>query len=380
MNGKLSRKVIAAIRGPEILDDLPDGVYLTDLDRKIVFWSRAAERILGWTAADVVGRNCSDNILVHVDKDGHELCGKEYCPLHRSIVTGEPSAEPLLVYARHRSGARVPVEVSVAPIRNAAGEVVGGIELFRDLGALERDLVRAHHIQESLLVSDLAPDPRVTFGVRYTPSEIVGGDFYRIERLDGTCYAMMVADVMGHGVASALYTMQLRSLWEDWRSLLGTPAEFAGILSRKLRVLAGDAGYFATAVILVADVATGEVRFVSAGHPAPILLVAGDGALQLGQPQPAIGMLDDVNYQEDRCVLEPGASLLLYTDGAIEACDLAGRELGVEGLARLLEAPDCRVAGVPALDRLEERILKYSGALHPADDLTLIAVTRNGGG
>lgn len=44
-------------------------------------WSKSAERITGWTAAEVVGRPCFDNILCHIDKDGHLLCGKEDCPL-----------------------------------------------------------------------------------------------------------------------------------------------------------------------------------------------------------------------------------------------------------------------------------------------------------
>ena len=74
-----------------IVDSLSDGVYVCDLDRRITYWSRAAERITGWAAADVLGRQCFDNVLCHIDKDGHLLCGEEYCPLHRSIVTGTGS-------------------------------------------------------------------------------------------------------------------------------------------------------------------------------------------------------------------------------------------------------------------------------------------------
>ena len=60
---------------------------------KLVFWSRAAERITGWPAQEVVNHRCADNILVHVDKDGHQLCGEEHCPLHRAMVTAEMSEE-----------------------------------------------------------------------------------------------------------------------------------------------------------------------------------------------------------------------------------------------------------------------------------------------
>ena len=115
-----------------ILDSLGDGVYVTDVDRRIVYWNRAAEQITGWSAQDMVGRHCFDSLLSHVDKDGHELCGKEYCPLHRSIVTGASSGVPL-VFAKRKDGRRTPVQVTVAPIRNAAGEIIGGVEAFRDI-------------------------------------------------------------------------------------------------------------------------------------------------------------------------------------------------------------------------------------------------------
>ena len=72
-----------------ILNSLSDGVYVCDRNRRVVYWSASAERITGWTAKDVVGRACFNNVLCHIDKDGHRLCGEEYCPLHRAMVTGK---------------------------------------------------------------------------------------------------------------------------------------------------------------------------------------------------------------------------------------------------------------------------------------------------
>ena len=56
----------------------------------------------------MVGRRCLDNVLCHVDKDGHRLCGEEFCPLHRSMVTGTPSDVPLIVFAQTKDGRRMP--------------------------------------------------------------------------------------------------------------------------------------------------------------------------------------------------------------------------------------------------------------------------------
>ena len=137
-----------------IVDSLSDGVYVCDLERRITYWSKSAERITGWPPEDVLGRPCFDNILCHIDKDGHQLCGQEYCPLHRSIVTGTGSSGSLLVFAQSKDGRRVPMLVSVAPLRNAAGDVIGGVETFQDASDMVHDLERARAIQQLSLQRD----------------------------------------------------------------------------------------------------------------------------------------------------------------------------------------------------------------------------------
>jgi PAS domain S-box-containing protein len=365
---------LGRLGAPEILNSLADGAYVTDAERNILFWNRAAERITGWGTKDVVGKSCYDNVLVHVDKDGHQLCGKDSCPLHRSITTGQSSTEPLLVFAQCRDGRRVPVEVTVAPILDARGKTVGGIELFRDLTAGVQDMMRAQMIQQHELDCRLPEDGRVKFDIRYVPSEIVGGDFYRVERLDADRYAVMVADVMGHGVAAALYTMQLRSLWEDFRAELASPASFLDIINRRLHALARDAGYFATASFFCFHAGTGELRHVSAGHPPPLLLRR-DGRLErLEEQQPALGMFPDTEYGSFPQRLDPGDSMLLYTDGAVEVANAAEEELGVDGLARLLAGG--ALDGVPSLDCIEAQLLAFSSQIRLPDDLTLLALHR----
>lgn len=372
----LSRNAVRHLRASAILNALPDGAYITDVDRNILFWNAAAERISGWTAAEVAGHSCNDNILVHVDKDGHELCGKEQCPLHRSIVTGQPSKEPLLVYAKHRSGERIPVEVSVSPLRDSRGKVVGGIELFRDLTGSMKDLERAHLIQASAMEAHANPDPRLAVSIRYTPNDVVGGDFYHFEPLQPDLLGVMIADVMGHGVASALYTMQLRSLWEDWRGEAGNPAWFMTHIGRQLHVLAEDAGYFATAICMTVNPATGDINFVRAGHPAPLHVGLDKSIRSVGEPQMALGMTEDAVYDSEHLTLAHGETILLYTDGAIEIVNAQDVELGESGLIDLLARKDVLKDGVPRLDVLEEKLLTFSAGIRLADDLTLIAITR----
>lgn len=367
----------ADLDAPALLDALADGAYVTDRERRILFWNRAAARILGWSPAEVVGRTCFDGLLAHVDKDGHRLCGEEHCPLHRSIVTERSSQTPVLVFAQSRTGERVPVEVSVAPVRNTAGEVVGGIELFRDLTAGTRELWRARRIQQLALECALPADSRVVIGQYDQPHAIVGGDFCRAERYGEDAYCLLLADVMGHGMAAALHTMQLRSLWEDHREALDSPARFLGVLNARLNTLVSDAGYFASAVCFRYNAATGEWQGVRAGHPAPLVIRSGGVVRWPGKSQPALGMFPDTAYEETAGRLERGETLLLYTDGAVEIPDAAGVELGEEGLRGLVADEVAREnGGELSLGRLEEVLLRWCGQMALPDDLAFLSLRR----
>lgn len=112
-----------------VLDNLLDGVYFTDRDRRITYWNHAAEYLTGYSAEEVMGKRCSDNFLVHVDASGCLLCVGD-CPLSETIADGRPHRAE--VYLRHKSGHRVPVEVRVCSIRGGNGEIVGAVEIFND--------------------------------------------------------------------------------------------------------------------------------------------------------------------------------------------------------------------------------------------------------
>jgi PAS domain S-box-containing protein len=372
-NGSL----LDGISEPELLNALADGAYITDLDRKILFWNHAAERITGWRAADVVGKSCFDNLLCHVDKDGRCLCGHDTCPLHRSIITNQPSDEPVLVFARCKSQRRLPVEVSVAPLTNAAGEVIGGIEIFRDRRDSLDDLLRAKSIQEQSLFSHLPGDRRVEFQTVYSARDIVGGDFYRIEQINPNHYALLVADAIGHGVAAALYTMQLRMLWDDHRDKLGTPAFFMRTINSRLHALVQDAGFFCTAAYVLYDATCGHLRCIRAGHPGPVIFRGDRQTEIIGQSQCALGMLPDSHYTEFQAQLAPGDTLLMFTDGATEIFDAGDNQLETAGLIRLAhgvmaDQPDGRFN----LEKLAEKLLAFSNQIHLADDLTLLKLRR----
>ena len=355
-----------------IMDSLGDGVYVTDLNRKIIYWNKAAERITGWTHADIVGRHCFDDILVHVDKDGHQLCGKEHCPLHRSIVTGVGSECPL-VFAQRKDARRIPVQVTVAPIRNAAGEIVGGVESFRDVSSVFRDLEKARSIQSIALQHDLPHDARIHFSTHYIPHDIVGGDYYGIRQLDQDRYGFFLADVMGHGLAAALYTMHLGSLWDRYCSLLTSPSAFAGKIGNELNRIVSGGESFASGVCGLIDVTRQVMCIAGAGNP-PVLLMHANGKIEqmecAGLP---FGLMEDAPYDNTSLKLHPGDRLLLFSDGAIEIHNVEKKMLGVDGLIAILKRQGYPASGIQ-ITAIEEELLKYSNAIRLEDDLTLIEI------
>ena len=124
-----------------ILDNLYDGVYFVDRNRKITYWNKGAERITGFTDAEVIGTHCWDNILQHINDDGINLCETE-CPLAKTIKDGR--AREAEVYLHHKKGHRLPVSVRIAPIRDTKRKIIGGVEVFTDLSAKleERDKIK----------------------------------------------------------------------------------------------------------------------------------------------------------------------------------------------------------------------------------------------
>ncbi|MHC4842988.1 MAG: PP2C family protein-serine/threonine phosphatase [Planctomycetota bacterium] len=366
-------KELSNISVESVIDSLSDGVYVCDFERKITYWSRSAERITGWLAKDVVGKHCFDDVLCHIDKDGHRLCGEEYCPLHRAMVTGKVSEQSLLVYALGSSGRRIPMQVTVAPIRNNDGAIIGGVETFRDASAMVHDLERAQTIQKMAMVKDVPEDIPIGFTTHYVSRDIVGGDYYAIKKISDGLYGVMLADVMGHGVSAALYTMHLSSLWDRYYSLLENPVEFVGSLNKELFGVVKGEGSFATAICGIVDLNKRVFRFTSAGGP-EVLIMHADGRHECMEvPGMPLALMEDGNYEESVAKVDQGDAILLFSDGAVEIKNVEGKMLEVKGFVDVLGK-----IGYPKkpirMDALEEELLKYSNEIRLKDDLTLIEI------
>ena len=123
----------------KLLDQLDTGIYIVDMERRILYWNGGAERITGYLAHEVTGQFCHGDLLMHCDEEGNVLCGT-LCPLKGVLCDGHP--RECAVFLRHRHGHRVPVRVRSSPIRDSGGLVIGAVEVFDQTSAPARHAIR----------------------------------------------------------------------------------------------------------------------------------------------------------------------------------------------------------------------------------------------
>lgn len=119
-----------------VLNSIFDGIYITDKEKRILFWNNGAKTYTGYTSEDVLGHKCSDNILVHTDDDGNILCETEHCPIYRVFKYGYTNPEK--VYTLHKNGTRFPALVQMAPVKDDKGNIIAAVEIFRDISQDEQ--------------------------------------------------------------------------------------------------------------------------------------------------------------------------------------------------------------------------------------------------
>ncbi|MEX0613633.1 MAG: SpoIIE family protein phosphatase [Pirellulales bacterium] len=253
-------------------------------------------------------------------------------------------------------------------------------------GRMSRDLKAAAKIQETFLPRRAPRVPGTDFAWIYQPCDELGGDGLNIIPLGGGMVGLYVLDVSGHGVASALLSVTLCRLLSppsDPSSILirdgeasdrfdnTPPAEVAARLNRLFPFDAATE-QFATMVYGILNGATGEFRYVSAGHPGPVHLPFGADPVILESQGSPIGLAGDA-YAECSVHLGAGDRLYLYSDGVPEAMDPAGKQFGD---ARLLEA-----IGQTRSEPLQEgianllgEVARWHGSTRPHDDVSILAV------
>ena len=238
---------------------------------------------------------------------------------------------------------------------------------------MEQELQLARQIQVGLLPDSMPDLPGYDLHGGNIPSRGVSGDYYEAIERDGEC-VLLVGDVSGKGVAASLLTASLEALTAGPIETGKPPEAICEIVSQRLFLRTPPAKY-ATLFLCALEVATGRLTYANAGHN-PALVVRADGTVdQLSTTGMPIGLMPGATYTAGETRLDPGDTLVIYTDGITEATDPDDNEFGTDGLAELCRQH--RTDDLPDLARaIEKGLDAFAKGTPYADDRTVVMARR----
>ena len=241
---------------------------------------------------------------------------------------------------------------------------------------LERDLRLAREVQESFLPKAVPVVKNYSFAGLNQPALEIGGDFYNFFNLPKNKLGIVLGDVSGKGISASLFMARLTSDLQYYALLYPKPEE---LLSRINNLLCERAkrGMFVTLVYMLLDTVENRLQMANAGHVFPIYSDE-KGRLLLGRDSkkgPPLGIIPDLEYEQEIFTLQKNSSVILYTDGVIEARnnnnDLFGMNRLLKAIGRQANDPDLIIQGITnAVD-------KFTSTRGRSDDLTLLVFSTN---
>jgi sigma-B regulation protein RsbU (phosphoserine phosphatase) len=250
---------------------------------------------------------------------------------------------------------------------------------------LERELQQARQIQLAWL-PDLKEAPAgLEVSAANLPASHISGDFYNWFVLPAgeadAAYdvpppqakiAVVIGDVTGHGMAAAFLMATTQLLVRTTLARYPDPGRCLREVNRQL-CTQGFRGQFVTMVVMVMDPASNSIEIAMAGHPAPIVERDGGFRPLLMEPQLVLGVDPQEHYKTEGFVLEPGCSVMLYTDGVVEAESVGGEQYGVAKMIAALKAQAGRDSEGRIAAVLED-VKRFCGGQELLDDVTLVAI------
>jgi serine phosphatase RsbU (regulator of sigma subunit) len=239
---------------------------------------------------------------------------------------------------------------------------------------VEQDLKLAIEVQKAFLPQAPPNSPGYEVESYYQAANHIGGDYFDYIHLPDGRIGIVVADVVGHGVAAAMFMAKLSA--ETRFCLAGDQDVARAIEKLNDRMSALEVERFITFLLVVIDPASDHVTIVNAGHMPPIVRNAKSGEItEPGEEESGLPIAIDsgMEYEAVTCKVDAGDVLLLYTDGINEAMDAADNEFGIEAIREIAGQEDQTKT---IKDRVVEAVLKHVGNAPPFDDMCLVVIRR----
>lgn len=319
-----------------VLESMADWVRILDKNGQVIYANRAMKETLG---NDIIGRECN----IHCDQE--EPCC--FCIVERSIQGGETIQKEEVIGGRYYS-------VKSSPVRDESGEILGAVEVFRDVNRersleknlrtknekMSKDLKIARKIQEKILPKK-GQIGKLYIDYVYKPSEMLSGDMFDIFHIDEDNIGIYVSDVSGHGVAASMMTMFIRQSMRFIKDDILSPSIALAELHRRFSTLELEIDKYFTIFYGVFNKSTYEFKYANAGHNSIPLRYNEkkeiiDRLENTGFP---ISLLfDKVSYKEKKIKLEREDKILFYTDGVTEVRNSKDVEFGIENIIKQIKS------------------------------------------
>jgi serine phosphatase RsbU (regulator of sigma subunit) len=240
---------------------------------------------------------------------------------------------------------------------------------------LEHELEISSQIQQSILPKSLPKRRGFDFGALMIPARAVGGDFYTFLSLDKSHVGIVVGDVCDKGFPAALFMSLIFSLIRVEALTSRSPVKVLRQVNRHLLQI-NASSMFVTLIYGVLNCENGRFHYARAAHPVPIMLdgngVTTNVPIKPGQP---LGLFGNLPIDEEWITIPPGGTLLLFTDGLNEACDIEEIEFGYEALAVSLSSSRHKRAQ-RICEHLWDIIHDYGQGMPQDDDFTAVVIKR----
>ncbi len=265
------------------------------------------------------------------------------------------------------------LELLTAVARQAA-VAVENTDLFEEVAhdrELKKELEVASEVQAQLFPTVLPRLSGCQLAGRCVAARSVSGDYYDFLELPERRIGLAICDVSGKGLSASLLMANLQGLLRTQAPTAESPAELIRRINRQLYISSRGAKY-CTFFYALYEESGGKLEFVNAGHNPPIVLT--NGATRFLEPTGVpLGLFPEVTHETLCAVLEPGALLVLYSDGVTEARNSAGEFYGVDRLVGFVtRAADQDAAGL--VEKVLEDVRKFTGAAPVEDDQTMVVL------
>lgn len=247
---------------------------------------------------------------------------------------------------------------------------------FKRAQSIRADLELAHELQQRFLPQSSPDTEEFEFFSYYKAMQQVGGDYYDFVALENNQLAIIMADVVGHGIAAALYMAKISA---ESRFALATSKTAIEAVQKMNNNLSGlNIDRFVTLALCVLDLNTNKMTVVNAGHMPPILRKSATGEIiQLAEEESGLplGIMEDFEYESIEIQIDPGDQIVLYTDGINEAMNAEGEQLTTDSM--IADMASGQAKNPEAIGNLiRESVARHTGR-HPAiDDACLVCFGR----